>query len=212
VQKPVRDNQPEQPSLSRLEILGAWLRVWTPPRDVDVPPIPWRKVAMGAGVLVLLGVFVALVIAPAVDEEKDRSAAERQRTEDRERDARIAAQRREQRAVTGRLTSLAQVEEAIGADAARRFDADGRPADCEPFPGLEPSPEGVLYDCHVVIRELVSAGEQEGARGSLTIPYRARYDDERGRYAFCKVNPRPGEQAIRGPDDVVLLPKPCRAV
>jgi hypothetical protein len=29
-------------------VLGAWLGVWTPPREADVPPIPWRKVALGA--------------------------------------------------------------------------------------------------------------------------------------------------------------------
>jgi hypothetical protein len=69
-----------------------------------------------------------------------------------------------------------------------------------------------LYDCHVTVRELVSGGEQEGAQGALTIPYRARLDTGRRRYAFCKTNPRPGEQAIGRPEEIVVLPEPCRAV
>ncbi len=28
-------------------MLGAWLHLWTPPRDVDVPPVPWRAVGVG---------------------------------------------------------------------------------------------------------------------------------------------------------------------
>src|SRR4051812_9326358 len=26
-----------------LEIVGAWLHLWVPPRDVEIPPVPWRK-------------------------------------------------------------------------------------------------------------------------------------------------------------------------
>ena len=36
---------------SRWEILGAWLRIWTPPRDVEVPPVPRRLLAAVAGVI-----------------------------------------------------------------------------------------------------------------------------------------------------------------
>ena len=205
-QKPVR----EVPRASKLEILGAWLHLWTPPRDCEVPPIPWRNVAAGAGVLALVGVLVALVIAPAIDERKDESAAERQRIEDRERAARRERQRREQRAFTGPLTSLGAVEARIGADAKRRFGADGRPARCEPVAGADANAASVLYDCHVTVREIAGSGDQEGAAGALTIPYRARLDSERDRYAFCKVNPRPGEQALRAPQaDDVRLPKVC---
>jgi hypothetical protein len=206
--KPVR----ESPHASRLEILGAWLHLWTPPRDVHIPPVPWRKVAMGAAALAAAGVFVALVIAPAIDERKDESAAERRRIEDRERAARRARQTAEQRAFTGRLTSMTQVERAIGADAERRFGTDGRAADCELFPGEDPGARSILYDCHVTVREIVGAGGEQGARAALTIPYRARLDTATDRYAFCKVNPRPGEQAILGPESVVPLPEPCRAV
>lgn len=196
---------------SRLEILGSWLGLWTPPRDVYVPPIPWRKVAAGAAVLALVGVFVALVVAPAIDERKDERAAEQKRIDDRERAERRARQRREQRAFTGPLTTLSAVEAKIGADAKRRFNANGRPAECEPIPGADPTAENVLYDCHVTIREIVGAADQEGAVGTLTIPYRARVDRATDRYAFCKVNPRPGEQALRGPEHDVPPPPVCSA-
>jgi hypothetical protein len=203
---------PDVKRASRLEILGTWLHLWTAPRDCYVPPVPWRKVALGAALLVLAGVAVALTIAPAIDEGKDRGAAERRAVEERERAQRIAAQRREQRARRGSATTLVQVEAAIGRDARQRFDADGRPAECERVPAADVTADGMLYDCFVTIRELVGAGDQEGAQGTLAIPYRARLDQGGGRYAFCKVNPRPGEQALRGPDSIVTLPKVCEAV
>jgi hypothetical protein len=205
--EPVR----ETPRASRLETLGAWLHLWTPPRDCEVPPVPWPKVALGAAVLALAGVAVALVVAPAVDERKDEAAAERQRIEDRARAARRARQRAEQRALRGRAGSLRAVETAIGLDAQRRFETDGRPAECDPVPASEPTAAGALFDCHVIVSEIEGAGEQEGARGALTIPYRARYDAADQRYAFCKVNPRPGEQVIATPDSIVDLPPVCRA-
>ena len=33
---------------------------------------------------------------------------------------------------------------------------------------------------------------------------------DRGRYAFCKTNPPPGEQVIPDPRRIVRLPRPCR--
>jgi hypothetical protein len=206
-----------RPKASRLEILGAWLGVWTPPRDVEIPPVPWRKVAAGAAVLVAAGLLVALVVAPAIDDAKRESAAEERRAVQARARAREARIRREQRPFTGRLAraatrgaSLGAVEAAIGRDARERFGADGRPASCEPAPAQDAAARRVLFDCHVTLREIVGAGEQEGARGSLAIPYRARVDFGAGRFVFCKVNPRPGEQAIGTPEDIVPLPRPCR--
>lgn len=207
----MRSDEPRRPRASRIEILGAWLRLWTPPRDVRVPPIPWPKVALGALALTAAGVLVALFVAPAIDERKDEGAAQEQRLDDLRTAGRRIAQREEQRAIRGPLTSLAGVEEAIGADAKRRFGADGRAAECEPVPGPELPPSQLLFDCHVTLREIVGAGEQEGAIGALTVPYRARLDTAADRYAFCKVNPRPGEQALGGPETIVPLPPPCRA-
>lgn len=207
----------ERPKASKLEILGVWLHLWTPPRDCEIPPVPWRKVALGAAALVAVGVFTALVIAPSIDEAKDRSAAEEARALEERAKARRARIREEQRARFGRLergapraASLRAVATLIGRDAAARFDTDGRPAGCEPAPAQDAGAARVLYDCHVTVREIVAGGEQAGARGSLTIPYRASLDYAAARYAFCKVNPRPGELSIGQPEDIVALPKPCR--
>src|SRR5215217_526748 len=69
--------------LSRLEVLGAWLRLWTPPRDAVVPPVPWRKVAVGAGIVAAAAVAALVLLLNA--------SADRRAT--RERAARAAAQR-----------------------------------------------------------------------------------------------------------------------
>src|SRR5215208_1898656 len=73
-----------QRKLSRWEVLGAWLRLWTPPRDVDVPPVPWRAVGIGAFLVLVLVVLAVAVGIPAVTEhnrtvdERERAAAKEQ--------------------------------------------------------------------------------------------------------------------------------------
>ena len=69
---------PEHRKLSRWEVLGAWLRLWTPPRDVDVPPIPWRALAIGGAVLAVLAVLVVTVGIPAVQDDNRRTAEREQ--------------------------------------------------------------------------------------------------------------------------------------
>jgi hypothetical protein len=58
--------------LSRFELLGAWLGLWTAPRDVEVPPVPWRRIAVVAAVLVAAVGIAAAVLVPA-----DRGGAAR---------------------------------------------------------------------------------------------------------------------------------------
>jgi hypothetical protein len=206
---PVRDT----PRATRFEILGAWLHVWTPPRGVYIPPVPWGKVAAGAGLLVVLGVVAAVTIAPAIDDAKDEGAAERERAVAARAEARRERIRVEQQARTGALAPaepLAAVERAIGRDAAARFKADGTPATCETTAGTDPRARRAVFDCFATLRRIEGAAKQKGAQGTLAIPYRAVLDHEAGRYAFCKVNPRPGEAAIVGAKDDVPLPPPCR--
>jgi hypothetical protein len=207
----------DTPKASRLETLGAWLGVWTPPRDCDVPPPPRRALAIGAAALVALAVLVALVVAPAIDDGKRETAAREQAAAERGAAERRAQLEAEQRARTGRLAvasprtrALALVETAIGRDAKARFGTAGEPAACDPAAGADPAASRVVYDCFATVREIRGAGEQEGARGSLAIPYRAALDFAAGRYAFCKTNPPPAEQAIPNPQDVVELPPACR--
>ena len=139
--------------------VGAWLKVWTPPRDVEVAPPPsGRTLAIVAAVLVVLVAGAAALIVPAIDSSKERSAA----AQAREDAARRAASRREtireQRprrldaaallpaagapvaeVVSAREALLRRVETAISEDARARADAgelEGRPrgTQCEPYP------------------------------------------------------------------------------
>lgn len=208
----VRDER----KLSRPEILGAWLGVWTPPRDAEIPPVPWRKVAVGMALLAVAGVLVAVLVAPAIDESKGERAAEERRELAERRAARQARQRAEQRPRTGRLAAgrsrpeaLRDVEVAIGRDARARFHPRSAAATCAPAPGFDEGADKVLYNCLSSIRRIIAGGEQ-GAVGDLGTPYNAVLDFAGRAYAFCKVNPIPGEQIVPDPRQVVLLPAECQ--
>src|SRR5829696_9259630 len=88
--------------LGRLEVVGAWLGLWTPPRDAVVPPVPWRALAAAAVLLVVaVGAAVAL-LAPGVRGGREQ-AAERERAAAAQRHARaLATADREQRPRSGR--------------------------------------------------------------------------------------------------------------
>jgi hypothetical protein len=211
----VRRRERDPTKAGRLETLGAWLHVWTPPRDVEIPPVPWGRVVAGAAALAVLAGLVALFVAPRSTTRRPsgppassasldaRAAVRRQRLVEQQR-ARFG------RAEGDRPAVMADVEDAIGADARARFDPDARRASCEPSPGVDPAARRVAFDCVSGIRDIVGAADQEGARGLLAIPFRAVVDFERGTYAFCKVNPPPGEQVIPDPRKIVALPPPCR--
>lgn len=97
---------------SRWEILGAWLRIWTPPRDVEIPRVPRR----GAAVVAVLGVAAVVagvtVVAPAIDRAKERSADRQARSDasfERRERARLA---RDQRPVFARAVRAARLHRA----------------------------------------------------------------------------------------------------
>ncbi len=201
---------------SRWETLGAWLGIWTPPRDVEVPPRPGaRALALAAAALAALAAAVALVVAPAVDEGKDRAAAQERTALEGRLAERRAAQRVQQRPRLARLPSgasrvaaLAAVEASVLADARERFLPRSPEADCRPFPPTEggrrraATGERAVFDCLAVESRL---------RGGRTgVPYRAVVDFGAGRYAFCRINPIASEQAVPDPRLVVRLEPPCR--
>src|SRR5690348_14308912 len=71
----MRHSHDTVPKLSRWETLGAWLHVWTPHRDAEVPPVPWRTITIGT-VLAIVVVAVAGVLAiPRIDAAKRAGAA-----------------------------------------------------------------------------------------------------------------------------------------
>jgi len=139
--------------------VGAWLKVWTPPRDVEVAPPPsGRTLAIAAVVLVALVAGAAALIVPAIDSSKERSAAAQAREDAQRRAASRRETIREQRprrldaaallpaagapdaeVVSARETLLRRVETAISEDARARADAgelEGNPrgTQCEPYP------------------------------------------------------------------------------
>src|SRR5215211_7574066 len=194
-----RDRDPDQPpKANALEILGAWLRVWTPPRDVEIPPVPRRAAAALGGGLIVVVALVLLVVSPAVDTGKREDAHRRAREAAAAKARRNAIVRRDQRARTGSDPELAP--------------ASTPSTTCDPFLGGpraedDPSRRRAAYDCTALIREIVGQGDP----GRLGYPFRAIVDFERGSWAFCKVNPIPSERSLPDPRTIVPLPAACRA-
>src|SRR5215212_9720464 len=96
--------QAPEKKASPFEILGAWLHVWTPPRGVQVPPVPWRRIGLGALGLAALVAVALVTVVPAIDQGKQRGAEERGRQAAAVRQAQEARLRHDQRATVVRLT------------------------------------------------------------------------------------------------------------
>jgi len=218
----------EERRLGRLEVLGAWLGVWTPPRGAVVPPVPWRPIAIGAGLLATgLLVAAALLVPGIVDDrrradERAREAAQRRHaqaleTADREQRPRTGSgvadpglRATQVRRLRSREALLAKAHEALQADAAIRGAGKIEGLDCEPFPrGSAPRPpvsdlavKRAVYQCVAVTSRFGGDGEQEGVIG---LPFRLVADFTRGRYAFCRVVPLSDRDRLAHP-----LPAACR--
>ena len=212
---------------SRWEVAGAWLHVWTPPRDVEVPDPPWGRIAaIAAAILVALGVVLAFAI-PAIDDAKEESA--------REEAQRLAASRRverarlirDQRMVRGRATlpkdvagtpaAAAPLTHAIAlavvAEARRRHAAgeiESPIAEGEARCRKRPSPATRLRLECIAVTSTVESGDERGRVGSIGYPFLAAGSLRTGRYNFCKTNPQPGENAAQfGNDAPPQLPTGC---
>jgi len=211
---------------SVLEILGVWLHVWTAPRDVVVPPVPWRKVAIWTGVCALvLGVALAVMI-PRINDgkaERDAQAAAEQaraRAANRERVIKLQQPRTGEFAAiksagdpAGRAAMVASVESAITADAIKRGAAGEiskvqGPTTCTPAAGGPESGPVGLFDCYTVVRKVPKV--KTNVAGSIGYPFRAVLHYDTGAYAFCRTEQFPGEQLIPDPRTVVQLPAACR--
>jgi hypothetical protein len=227
--------------LSRFEVLGAWLHVWTPHRDAEVPPVPVRRIAVWTlvGVLVLGG--ASLVIVPAVRDAKRRGEA-------RDAGALAATRARQRRAIERvqrphhgraprprdlaragdrrklqlRSALLRTSEAAIMADARHRvatgaFRNQVRALECRKTPpGSDPRAPGAEADLHARVGAydciaVTAFIPNGGDRGALGYPFRLVVDYARFAYVWCKSTPVPGEQVIPDPKSVVLLPRVCRA-
>lgn len=197
---------------ARWEIVGAWLHVWTPPRDTAVPPVPWRWVAAAAAGVALLGVLTLTVIAPAVDRAKRRTAAAAARTAAENRAAERVRLRHDQRVTVVRLSKGAiapQVEAAVDHGARARVRSGELKAPNQILrttcKGPARAPAGRLsYSC-------LAATTVSTEPRVLTVgfPFVAVVSAGRRSLAWCKENPFAGEgMAFRQVS--VPLPHACR--
>jgi hypothetical protein len=210
-----------------LEVVGAWLHIWVPPRDVEIPPVPWRKLAIGTGIgVVLLGVALAIMI-PRIDAGKNSRAEQDAATRARAQVQNKARIRREQTphhgaaldlkpaagASAGQRTAaraqlVTRLEDDVMADARDRA-AQGLirpvagPASCQPSRG-DGGTFGVL-EARRIERTARTAS------GAIGYPFRAVIDYRHFTYNWCKVEGIPGEMMIPDPNKLVALPKACQA-
>lgn len=211
--------------LGFFEKVGAWLRIWTPPKDVEIPPPPSRKRLAGMAILGLLviGVIAALAVPPL---QRGKDAGER-----REQAARQELIRREEASLrvdqkprfargrpppggdspAARRAARTQLERAIMRDARARVQAGKLrgpviDASCDPSFATETklSKRTGLYKCLV---ETSRTTGSTGAALSVGYPFVARIDYRRYSFAWCKTNPRPGEQAGQNLAHVRLDPR-----
>jgi hypothetical protein len=201
-----------------------------------VPPVPWRRLAIAAAVLVVALTAAGLYAIPRIESSKERGS-EREREELARRQAaerrRVIAEQRPRRGSVrrppGRLSAgterrarrrlLAAVELAITEDVGRRvarreLRGTASRTVCQPAPSSVEREGGERdlrlrrdgYDCLAVTREIRRAGVRTGSLGH---PFRAVVDFRRFTFAWCKTNPVPGERAIPDPRKVPRLPRAC---
>ncbi len=214
---------------SVMEIVGAWLHIWVPPRDVEVPPVPWRKLAIwtGVGAVVLAAALVVLVprITESKSERAAKAAAQARAARIRNRDRVIhlqqprhavdaALKRSGDSGPAARAALLQSVEAAILADArARAAKGELRPVSgpttCSPVPGTPVGRPLGTFDCFTVTRTIQSTSKN--VAGAIGYPFRAVVDFANFSYTWCRTEQFPGEMLIPNPSTVVRLPPACRA-
>ena len=226
----------ERIRLGRLETVGAWLRLWTPPKEATVPPFPARRAALGGVALAAVIAAAALFAVPRIDESKRRGeererralaehrASERRRLMADQAPTHGSAPRPAGRLARGerleaRRALLRAVERAITSEARRRL-ATGAPAgriirtECAASPtSASRDAERNLrlhrsaYDCLAVTRDIPATSTN--VPGRLGHPFRAVVDFRRFTFAFCKTNPPAGERAAPDPRATPRLPQAC---
>jgi type II secretory pathway pseudopilin PulG len=214
------------------EIIGAWLHIWTPPRDARVPEIPWRKLAIGTGIgLVVLGIALAIMI-PRIDNHKEQTAkanaaykaaaVARNRARINKSQAAKHGEARTLRPEAGsgpgllalaKVKLLTAVEADIFADAKARAAAGEMkpvtgPTTCEHVAGTPTSGDVGVFDCFVVTHRIDPT--KHSASGAIGYPFRAVLNYKDFTYSWCKTEQVPGEMLVLNPKDVTLLPPACR--
>jgi hypothetical protein len=204
------------------ETLGAWLRIWTPPRDAEVAPVPRAGLAIvGLGIAACVAAVLVFAVPP-IDHAKrgDRrraaqaaaraahDAAARTRLVERPRSGGL-------RGATGRRRLVAALQAAITRDArARRATGEltsrVQSTRCAPRSDarVPPRPGHTAYDC-LARTAVIPRSALDRTAGSIGYPYRAIADRRRGTWTFCKVDLIPGERLVPDPRTVVTVPAAC---
>ena len=193
--------------------------MWTPPRDAVVPPPPWRKIAIGAViVLAILGGAAALIV-PEIEEGKDERAAEERRADAAYQAAKERRLEREGKVRRGtgtrpsgelspaeerraRRVLVQELEQAITHDArarVRRGNLDGPilTTECEINPPSQRPRERDLSVPQMEYECLAIKSRDEGGRFVVGHSFDAVVDYRRYRFTWAKVCLRPGEGAAR---------------
>jgi hypothetical protein len=204
------------------EIVGSWLRVWTPRRDVYIPPVPVFRILLALVVLVGAIVVTAVLVENGKEagRERDRRAEAVAVAQVR---ARIAREQVPRHARLGAFTAdhaAAQgaLQAAITRDSQQRFashvlDARVTHTTCIPFvrptvphpPQPPPGARSGKYECLGVTSSIGPTSRTRG--GDFGFPFWARVDFRHGTAVWCKINPRPGELGIGGDVFVPLAPQ-----
>lgn len=206
------------PRASRWETLGAWLHVWTPPRDVAIPapPSPRRLAAWAGAALLVAGLVLALTV-PRIDDAKDQRAAQAGAAEAAEDAARRAEATRIQRAsfavsTPGELEAqLRDARAAILADARARHAAGelpqpAREVTCSRAAGSARA-DLLRFSCVAATTRLadVAAGPQR----TVGYPFSLVVQPGTGRLAWCRTLPVPAEGATGHSGVRVPQPAAC---
>ena len=200
--------------LTRWEIVGAWLHVWTPPKGHEVPPVPWRRLALWGLVAVLVVGAAAAVAVPRIDARKKEGAADRARQTAAANAAERARLRADQRvhelAVPARTGLVTALERAITADARGRAAAgtitgpvlatrcNATSAAVARFPASR------VYKCFVKTETGIPG--QDGDVLGTGYPFVATIYTDKRRLAWCKQNPHADEKGMRGDLRVRMSP------
>src|SRR5262249_292513 len=151
----------------------------TPPRDVEIPPVPWRKLAIWGGVAVLVVGAALAVMVPRIDSGKNSRAAKDAASAAHAQAAnrpRIGAEQRPRhrpapalkpasdatasQEAAARTALVHRVEQAVVDDSRARARAgeirnvEG-PTTCSVTPGTKVGAIGV-YDCFTITRQIKS--------------------------------------------------------
>jgi hypothetical protein len=190
-----------QPSTDRArwwEVAGAWLRIWTPPKDVEVPPVPTRKLAAWGAVLAIVVGLGLVLLMPALRATRERHT----RAADAEHRAAVTAAERRLRVTQrvhgthvgpgGYAALLPKLERAITRDAKARAAAHELPGNvvetrCRPVrKAAAVYPTSRVYKC-TALSPATALAVRSG------YPFVATIFARRGKLTWCRYSATPGE-------------------